>query len=96
MGSLGWWNLAGTTVVCLSVLVLTLSGLVMWWLRRPARGWRLAAPPRPDLARVPLVTWATAVILSVLFPLAGATLVVVAIVDWMLVRRVPALRQLLN
>ena len=33
----------------------------------------LAAPPRPDPARVPLVTWATAAILSVLFPLAGAT-----------------------
>jgi uncharacterized iron-regulated membrane protein len=42
------------------------------------------------------VTWATAVILSVLFPLAGATLVAVAILDWLLVRRLPALRQLLN
>ena len=96
MGSLGWWNLVGTSVVCLSVIALSLSGLVMWWLRRPARGWRLAAPPRPEPARVPLVTWATAVILSVLFPLAGATLVAVAILDWTLVRRIPALRQLLN
>ena len=95
-GSLGWWNLLGASLVCLSVVALSLSGLVMWWLRRPARGWRLAAPPRPDPARVPLVTWATAVILSVLFPLAGATLVAVAILDWMLVRRVPALRQLLD
>ena len=95
-GSLGWWNLLGASLGCLSVVVLSLSGLVMWWLRRPARGWRLAAPPRPDPARVPLVTWATAVILSALFPLAGATLVSVAILDWMLVRRVPALRQLLD
>ena len=45
---------------------------------------------------MPLITWATAVILSVLFPLAGATLVAVAILDWTLVRRIPALRQLLN
>ena len=96
MGSLGWWNLLGTSLVCLSVIALSFSGLVMWWLRRPARGWRLAAPPRPDPARVPLVTWATAAILSVLFPLAGATLVAVAILDWTLVRRIPALRQLLN
>lgn len=96
MGSLGWWNLIGASLVCLSVITLSLSGLVMWWLRRPARGWRLAAPPRPDSGRVPLVTWATAVILSVLFPLAGATLVAVAILDWILVRRLPALRQLLN
>ena len=96
MGSLGSWNLVGASLVCLSVIALSLSGLVMWWLRRPARGWRLAAPPRPDPARVPLVTWATAAILSVLFPLAGATLVAVAILDWTLVRRVPALRQLLD
>ena len=54
MGSLGWWNLLGASLVCLSVIALSLSGLVMWWLRRPARGWRLAAPPRPDPARVPL------------------------------------------
>lgn len=55
-----------------------------------------AAPPRPVPARVPLVTWATAVMLGVLFPLAGATLVAIAILDWTLVRRVPALRQLLD
>ncbi|HEY6508004.1 MAG TPA: PepSY domain-containing protein, partial [Vicinamibacterales bacterium] len=96
MGSLGWWNLIGASVVCLSVITLSLSGLVMWWLRRPARRWRLAAPPRPDPTRVPLVTWATAVTLGVLFPLAGATLVAVAILDWTLVRRLPALRQLLD
>ncbi len=42
------------------------------------------------------MTWVTAVILGVLFPLAGATLVTVAILDWTLVRRIPALRQLLN
>ena len=48
MGSLGWWNLLGASLVCLSVIALSLSGLVMWWLRRPARGWRLAAPPRPE------------------------------------------------
>ena len=96
MGSLGWWNLAGASMLCLSVLALSVSGFVMWLLRRPTRGWRLAAPPRPDPARVPWVTWVTAAILGVLFPLAGATLVAIAIFDWALVRRVPALRQLLN
>ena len=96
MGSLGWWNLAGACLLCLSVILMSFSGLVMWWLRRPARGWRLAAPPRPDPVRVPLVTWVTAAILGVLFPLAGATLVAIAIFDWALVRHMPALRQLLN
>jgi uncharacterized iron-regulated membrane protein len=96
MGSLGWWNLVAAGLVCLAVITLSVSGLVMWWLRRPARGWRLAAPPRPELARVPLVTWATAAMLGVVFPLAGMTLVTVAVLDWMLIRRVPALRHLLG
>jgi uncharacterized iron-regulated membrane protein len=95
-GSLGWWNLLGASLVCLFVIALGLSGLVMWWLRRPTRGWRLAAPPRPDPARVPLVVWTTAVVLGLLFPLAGGTLIAVAVLDSMLVRRVPALRQLLD
>lgn len=95
-GLLGGWNLVGTTLVCLSVIALSVSGLVTWWLRRPARGWRLAAPPRPSLVQVPPATWVTAVILSVLFPLAGATILVIAALDWLLMRRVPALRHLLN
>jgi uncharacterized iron-regulated membrane protein len=36
---------------------------------------------------VPPVTWATAAILSVLFPLAGATILAIAILDWTLARR---------
>jgi uncharacterized iron-regulated membrane protein len=43
-----------------------------------------------------LVTWVTAAILGVLFPLAGATMIAVALLDWMLVRRVAALRQLMD
>jgi uncharacterized iron-regulated membrane protein len=95
-GSLGWWNLVGASLVCLSVIALSVSGLLMWWLRRPARAWRLAAPPRIEPARVPLVTWVTAGILSLLFPLAGATILAIAVLDWTLVRRLPALRQVLN
>ena len=78
----------------LKVLALSLSGVSDVVTASPStKRWRLAAPPRIEPARVPLITWATAVILSVLFPLAGATLVAVAILDWTLVRRIPALRR---
>ncbi len=93
-GMLGWWNLVAAGAVCLAILLLSVSGLTAWWLRRPARGWRLAAPPRAELARVPVATWVTAAALGLLFPLAGATLLIVAAVDWVVVRRVPALRHL--
>lgn len=96
MGYFGWWNIIGAGAVCAAVLLLSLSGVVMWWLRRPARGWRLAAPPRLGPARVPVATWVTLVMLSVLFPLLGATLVTIAVVDWALLRRVPTLQAILN
>jgi uncharacterized iron-regulated membrane protein len=95
-GSLGGWSLAGAVAVCLATLTLSVSGLVMWWLRRPARAFRLAAPPRPALLEVPRATWATAVVLGVLFPLAGATLIAVALLDWAVVRHVSALRRILS
>lgn len=95
-GLLGWWNLVSAALVCLLVIALSASGLVTWWLRRPARGWRLAAPPRPELAHIPAATWVTALILGVLFPLGGATVLAIAALDWLLVRRLPALRHVLN
>ena len=43
-----------------------------------------------------MVTWATLIVLSLLFPLLGVTLVGVAIVDRLVVRRLPTLQALLN
>jgi uncharacterized iron-regulated membrane protein len=96
MGSLGGWNLVGAAAVCLATAMLGISGLVTWWLRRPARAFRLAAPPLPARVDVPLATWATAAILGILFPLAGATLVAVALLDWAVVSRVSVLKRALS
>ncbi|WP_165666294.1 PepSY-associated TM helix domain-containing protein [Metapseudomonas otitidis] len=74
--------------VCLLILFSSVSGLVLWWKRRPAG--RLGVPPlRHDLPR-----WKTAIgvmlVLAVAFPLVGASLVVV----WLLDRVVRLLRPL--
>ncbi len=95
-GSLGAWSLAGAGAVCLATLTLSVSGIVMWWLRRPTRVFRLAAPPRAKLGHVPLALGATVVLLGVLFPLAGATLIAVVLLEWAVVRHVSALRRLLS
>jgi uncharacterized iron-regulated membrane protein len=34
-GQLGWWNFAINTVFCLSIVFLCVSGVVMWWKRKP-------------------------------------------------------------
>ncbi|MDO9639563.1 MAG: PepSY domain-containing protein [Pseudotabrizicola sp.] len=95
-GDMGAWNIALNTLFCLSMIFLPVSGLVMWWKRRPERALRLAAPPRPrDL---PFWKTAAAVVvgLGVLFPLGGALMLGIIVLDRLVVRHVPGLRVALS
>ncbi|MFW2589040.1 PepSY-associated TM helix domain-containing protein [Sagittula sp. SSi028] len=81
MGTLGLWSVLANTLVCLAVIFLSVSGIVLWWKRRPAGGLRLAAPPAPrDMPQ-----WkgavAVALVLSLAFPLAGVALAAVLLLD---------------
>ena len=95
-GNFGNWNLALNTVFCLSIIFLSVSGLVMWWKRRPAGALRLAAPPMPQ--DMPL--WKGAVLitlfLSLAFPMVGLTLLAVLLFDLVLVSRIPLLRRFMT
>lgn len=79
-------------LACLIVMLLCVTGVVLWWQRRPAS--RLGAPPRPlSNWQVPL---AIVAILGLAFPLVGGSLVIVLLFDYFVVSRIPKLRQILN
>jgi uncharacterized iron-regulated membrane protein len=66
-------------LVCLLILFSSVSGLVLWWKRRPAG--RLGVPPlRHDLPR-----WKTAIgvmiVLGMVFPLVGVSLLLMWALD---------------
>ena len=89
-GDLGWWNAALNLLFCAGVALLCLSGMVMWWKRRPAgSGWRMVAPPAPR--NLPLWKGGAVVMCAVAlaFPLSGAVLLVVLLLDWLVVSRLP-------
>ncbi|HLA30276.1 MAG TPA: PepSY domain-containing protein [Pseudomonas sp.] len=70
--------------VCLLVLLSAVSGLLIWWMRRPAG--KFGVPPlRHDLPR-----WKTAIAIMLLlgaaFPLVGASLLLIYGLDWLLSR----------
>ncbi|WP_066273585.1 PepSY-associated TM helix domain-containing protein [Hydrogenophaga palleronii] len=96
-GDLGLWNALLNVLFCAAVVLLCVSGMVMWWKRRPARGgWRLVAPPAP---RNPALWKGGALVmcgLALLFPLTGAVLLAVLLVDGLLVSRWPALQRALR
>jgi uncharacterized iron-regulated membrane protein len=78
---------------CLMILVLSISGTVMWWRRRPAG--RLGAPALPEysLWKVPL---AIVAVLGVAFPLVGLSLIAVLLLDYLIISRIPVLKRLLS
>lgn len=66
-------------LVCIGNVVLAVSAGVMWWKRRPARS--MGVPPMP---KEPRALWGLLALLAVggiLFPLVGASLVVMLIID---------------
>lgn len=89
-------NLVANVLFCLAVITLSVSGVVMWWMRRPAGVRRLAPPPMPKDVRA----WRRAAIamfvISLAFPLVALTLLAVAILDFGIISRVPALRTALK
>ena len=78
----GSLNQIAILLVCLMILLSSVSGLVIWWKRRPQG--RLGVPP----LRHDLPTWKTGVVimlaLAVLFPLVGASLIGVWVLDRLL------------
>lgn len=95
-GDMGNWNLALNMAFCLSILLISGSGLVMWWKRRPDGARRLAAPPMP--AEMPLWKGAAALslIIAMAFPLVGVSLIGVLLLDMLVVQNLPLLRRMLN
>lgn len=95
-GDLGLWSAWLNVLFCLAIVFLCVSGTVMWWRRRPAGAGRLAAPPVPAHA----ARWKTGAVVmlatALLFPLSGAVLAGVLLLDWLLISRWPALKAVLS
>jgi uncharacterized iron-regulated membrane protein len=95
-GDMGAWNIALNTLFCLSMIFLPVSGLVMWWKRRPAGAFRLGAPPAPQGLAFWWVAAALIGVLGIAFPLGGVAIATVIVLDLVLLRQVPALRRVLS
>ena len=92
-GPLNFWFNA---VYLALVVFLCVSGVVMWWMRRPVGAARLAAPPMP--ADLPM--WKGAVLVALAtamaFPMAGVALLVVLVLDLIVLANLPILKRLVS
>ena len=93
-----YFGLANQLVMLFAALVtilLSITGTVLWWRRRPQGAGLLGAPPIPlqQQWRLPLLVVA---VLGFLFPLVGLSLIVVLSFDYFLRSRIPFLKRLLG
>lgn len=84
-GQLGWWNVVLNATFCLTVLLACVSGIVMWWKRKPAG--ELGSPKYPRDYKLSAPVGVLGLVLAVAFPLGGLAIVFFAIVDFFLPKR---------
>lgn len=80
----GTLNQIQNVIAALLGVLLSVSGFIAWWMRRPAGTLGIPAAPQAALGggMITLI-----IVLSVLFPLMGASLIVVLLLDWLIFRR---------
>jgi len=81
----GWLNVAQNTLAAVLAVILSVSGFVAWWMRRPKGTLGVPAAPEASLGAGMIVL---VIGLAILFPLMGASLVVALVLDWLIFRRI--------
>jgi uncharacterized iron-regulated membrane protein len=74
-GDFGLWNLWLNTFFALSLIWLSATGIASWWMRRP-KG-KIAPPPKTE-TRWPVALASAAVVMSLVLPLFGLSVVLLA------------------
>jgi uncharacterized iron-regulated membrane protein len=89
----GWINQLIGVLTALALMLLAVSGVVMWWRRRPDGS--LGAPPRPSDAKLRVVAAITSV-MAALLPMLALSLIVVFVFDRLILPRFPRAARWLN
>ncbi|MFN7984498.1 MAG: PepSY domain-containing protein [Vicinamibacterales bacterium] len=89
----GWLNQLVGVFTALGLWTVAISALVLWWQRRPAL---VLGAPLPRISRVPAAVFAIVVVLGLIFPMMGITLMLVLAIERMLLVRIPAASRFLG
>jgi uncharacterized iron-regulated membrane protein len=84
-GMAGWWNLAFNSVYLALVIFSCVSGVLMWWKRRPVG--QLGSPKYTRDYKVPVGVLVLGALLALAFPLGGLAIVLFAVIDFFLPAR---------
>ncbi len=86
----GWFNQLISLIICWGIIFVAFSGYYLWLIRK--RKHDLSAPKAPSARKVKgfLILL---IILGIIFPLVGVSIIVVWLIDWLFIQRIPKLKQ---
>lgn len=87
----GLFNQLLMLATCLAIIMSCVTGVVMWWKRRPTG--RLGVPPAPPRPSVYLGLWTIAGIFGLAFPMTGIAIVAMIAFDQVVIKRIPLLQR---
>lgn len=94
-GDLSVVNKVLNLLFCIVFIVISITGAMMWWLRRPSKQNKLGVPARFEQDGIWKLGLVSVVVISLCFPLAGAAIVATLVFDALVVARSTKLREYL-
>lgn len=82
-------------LACVAIAGSCILGVMMWWKRRP-KGGALGAPSKPVNYNLQRGAAILIIVLAILIPPVGLSLLAALILDWLLIKRIPKLRAWFN
>lgn len=72
---------------CLAFIAISITGVTMWWTRRPKQGQKLGVPARYEQDGLWAMSIVTLVLIGICFPMAGMIITTALLIDWLVIRR---------
>ncbi|MFW0780604.1 PepSY-associated TM helix domain-containing protein [Rossellomorea marisflavi] len=89
----GIFNQILSLLICLGIILVVVSGFYLWLKRKPKH--EMGAPKGPSIWRFRAFL-AVMIALGIIFPLVGLSLIVVWLLDWLIIRRLPKVKEFLG
>lgn len=93
MGTMGLWSIIANVLFCLAVIAISISGLLMWWQRRPANSIGLQPPASGKKLPIPWQFAMFLLVVACIFPTAIMVLGVVAFLDYWVFSIFPSVKK---
>lgn len=95
-GDLSVVNKVLNALFCFAFIVISITGALMWWMRRPTKQRRLGVPAHFEHDGIWKLGAISIILIAVCFPMAGVAITVALVIDTLLVQRSKALKAYLS